>query len=159
MAANQVLTNALGRVAELYRRVDIDDPSASTIVVILIASTGIESDAVLKDKTTLTDYVSGATNEATNTGYARKVLTQTDLVAWDPDEANDWVLLDIPDQTWTAVANDGTGAIAALLIGYDPSSSGVTASVIEIMTQHAFAVTPDGSDITAQLPNGFYKAS
>lgn len=159
MAANQVLTAALGRVAELYRRVDIDDPSASTIVVVLIANTGIESDATLKDKTTLDTYVSGATNEATNTGYTRKVLTQTDLVAWDPDEANDWVLLDLPDQTWTAVANDGTGAIAALLICYDPSSSGVTASVIEVMTQHAFSVTPDGSDITAQLPNGFYKAS
>ena len=159
MAANQVLTNALGRVAELYKRVDTNDPSASVLVVVLIASTSIESDAILKDKTTLTDYVSGATNESTNTGYARKVLSDSDLVAWDPDEANDWVLLDIPDQTWTAVANDGTGAIAALLICYDPSSSGATASVIEVLTQHAFAVTPDGSDITAQVPNGFYKAT
>lgn len=159
MAANQVLNQCLGRVAELYRRVDTSDPSTSRIIVMLIASTGIETDATLKDKVSLSDYVSGATNESTNTGYAKKVLTSSDLVAWSPDMANDWTLLDIPDQTWTAVANDGTGAIAALLIGYDPTSAGVTATAIEIMTQHAFAVTPDGSDITAQLPSGFYKAS
>src|SRR3970040_1245194 len=102
--ANQIFNIALGRVAELYNRVDTNDPANSALIIVLLASTGIETDAVLKDKDDLAAVVSGTTNEATNTGYARKVLTDADIVAFAPDDTNDRVDLDIPDQTWTAVA-------------------------------------------------------
>lgn len=156
--ANQVSTAALGRVAQLYKNIDENIVAASTLVICAIFATGIESDATLKDKVTFDDYVNGTTNEATNVNYARKVLTDADLVAWAPTYASDWVILDFPDQTWTAVGA-AAGAWTAVVTTYDPSSSGVTATLMEMLTQHAFDVTPDGSDIVCQTPNGFFKAS
>ena len=158
--ANQIFNIALGRVAELYNRVDTNDPANSALIIVLLASTGIETDAVLKDKDDLAAVVSGTTNEATNTGYARKVLTDADIVAFAPDDTNDRVDLDIPDQTWTAVVNDGTGAIGDFLVCYDSDTTTGTDANIVPLTMHDFAVTPDGSDITAQIATaGFYRAS
>lgn len=156
--ANQVFNIALGRVAELYNRVDTNDPANSALVIVILATSGIESDATLKDKDTLADVLSGTTNEVTNSGYARKVLTDADLVAFAPDDANDRVDLDIPDQTWTGVAaGDGW---SALLVCYDNDTTGGTDANIVPQTKHDFVVTPDGSDITAQIAAaGFYRAS
>ncbi len=156
--ANQVFNIALGRVAELYNRVDTNDPANSALVIVVLATSGLESDATLKDKDTLADVVSGTTNEVTNTGYARKVLTDTDIVAMTPDDTNDRMDLDIPDQTWTAVAaGDGW---SRLLVCYDnDTTTGTDANIIPL-TMHDFVVTPDGSDITAQVSAaGFYRAS
>jgi hypothetical protein len=158
--ADLVFNVAKGRVAELYRRVDINDPANSAIIIALLAASGIETDAVLRDKDTLSDLVSGTTNEATNTGYGRKTLTDADIVAFAPDDTNDRVDLDIPDQTWTGVANDGTGAIGDLVTNYDNDTTADTDANIEPMTLHDFSLTPDGSDITAQVAAaGFYRAS
>lgn len=156
--ANEVFNIAKGRVVEYYHRVDSDDPSAAVLVVVVLATSGLEADSVLRDKDTLADVVSGTTNEVTNTNYARKVLTQADLATATPDDTNDRFDVDIPDQTWTAVAaGDGW---SKLLVCYDPSSSGVTNSVIIPLTMHDFVVTPDGSDITAQIATaGFFRAS
>ena len=158
--ADLVFNIAKGRVAELYNRVDLNDPAASALLILLLASTGIETDAVLRDKTTVSDLVSGTTNEATNTGYARKTLTDADIVAFAPDQANDRVDLDIPDQTWTGVANDGTGAIGDFVVTYDSDTGAGTDANVVPLTLHDFVVTPDGSDITAQIAAaGFYRAS
>lgn len=158
--ADFVFNIAKGRVVELYNRVDLNDPANSALIIALLASSGIETDAVLRDKDTLTDVVSGATNEATNTGYARKVLTDADIVAFAPDDTNDRVDLDIPDQTWTGVANDGTGAIGAFVPCYDSDTTAGTDANIVPLTKHDFAVTPDGSDITAQIAAaGFFRAA
>ena len=156
--ANLVFNIALGRVAELYNRVDTNDPANSALVIAILATSGIESDATLKDKDSLADLVSGTTNEVTNSGYARKVLTDADIVAFAPDDVNDRVDLDIPDQTWTAVAaGDGWND---LVVAYDGDTTGGTDSNIVPMTLHDFVVTPDGSDITAQIATaGFYRAA
>src|SRR5688572_24697901 len=157
---NIIFNISLGRITELYNRVDSNDPANSAIIIALLAASGIESDAVLRDKDTFTDLVSGATNEATNTGYARKTLTDSDIVAFAPDDTNDRVDLDIPDQTWTGVDNDGTGAISDFVTGYDSDTTGGTDANIVPMTLHDFAVTPDGSDVVAQIASaGFYRAS
>jgi hypothetical protein len=154
--ANQVFNVALGRAAEFFNRVDSNDPAPSELVVGILATSGVESDAVLKDKTTWSDLVSGTTNFVTNTGYAIKVLTDADIT-FVVDHANDRVDLDIPDQTWTGVsAGDGWND---LVTGYDPVGSQTLTDIIP-MTQHDFVVTPDGSDITAQIAAaGFYRAS
>lgn len=148
-----------GRAAEFYNRVDTNDPAASELVVMLLASSGLETHTTLKRLDTAALLVAGATNESTNTGYAKKVLTDADIVAFSPDDVNDRVDLDIPDQTWSGVANDGTGAIGAAVIGYDPVGSQTMSDIIP-MTIHDFAVTPDGSDITMQInAAGFFRAS
>lgn len=156
--ADQVFNIALGRVAELYNRVDSNDPANSALIIAVLATAGIETDAVLKDKDDLAAVVAGTTNEVTNSGYARKVLTEADLAAFAPDDTNDRVDLDIPDQTWTGVAaGDGWND---LLVCYDNDTTGGTDANIVPLTMHDFVVTPDGSDITAQIATaGFYRAS
>ncbi len=149
---------AKGRVAEFYFRVDNNDPANSALILLVLATSGVESDATLKDVDTVTALVAGATNEVTNSGYARKTLTDADLVAFAPDDTNDRVDLDIPDQTWTAVvAGDGWND---LVIGYDSDTTGGTDANVVPCTQHDFVVTPDGSDITVQIASaGFFRAS
>jgi hypothetical protein len=158
--ADFVFNRAKGRVGEWYIRIDTNDPANSAFIVMLLASSGIETDAVLMDLDDFAALVAGATNEATNTGYVRKTLTDADLTAFAPDDTNNRVDLDIPDQTFTAVANDGTGAIGALVIGYDSDTTAGTDSAIVPATKHDFAVTPSGGDIVAVINTaGFYRAS
>lgn len=154
--ANLVFNVALGRAAEFFNRIDSNDPAAAELVIMVLATAGLEADSVLRDKTTFADIVSGTTNEVTNGGYAKKVLTDAD-VAFVVDHANDRVDLDIADQTWTGVAaGDGW---SKLIIGYDPVGTQTMTDIIP-MTMHDFVVTPDGSDITAQIAaTGFYRAS
>lgn len=156
--ANQTFNIALGRIAEFYVRVDSNDPANSAFVLAVLATAGVESDAVLKDKDTLADVVAGTTNEVTNSGYARKVLTDADLVAFAPDDTNDRVDLDIPDQTWTAVAaGDGWNDV---VIAYDSDTTVGTDAGLVPCTLHDFVVVPDGSDITVQVAAaGFFRAS
>lgn len=155
--ANFVFNIALGRVAELYNRVDTNDPANSALIIVVINTSA--TDATLKDLDTLAAIEADAnTAEVTNSGYARKTLTDADIVAFAPDDANDRVDLDIPDQTWTAVAA-GT-AWTDLLVCYDSDTTGGTDSNIVPLTCHDFSVTPDGSDITAQIAaTGFFRAS
>ncbi len=154
---DQVFNIALGRVAELYNRVDLNDPTNAALIVIAWVSTA--TDAVIKD---LDDVaaIEGDVNtaEATNTGYARKTLVDTDLVAFAPDDTNDRVDLDIPDQTWTSVlAGDNWTDLG---INYDNDTGAGTDANIVPLTWHDFVVTPNGGDITAQIATaGFYRAS
>ncbi len=156
--ADQIFNIGLGRVAELYNRVDLNDPANAVLTIMVLATAGIESDAVLKDLDDLTALVAGTTNEVTNSNYARIELVDTDIVAFAPDDTNDRVDLDIPDQTFSAIAaGDGWND---LLVCYDSDSTGGTDADIVPMTMHDFVVTPDGSDITAQIAAaGFYRAA
>jgi hypothetical protein len=147
-----------GRVVELYNRVVSNDPANSAIILVVLATSGLESDATLKDKDTLADVVSGTTNEVTNTNYARKVLTNTELSALTVDDTNDRIDLDFPDQTWTDVAaGDGWSKV---VLNYDSdTTAGTDANIIPLL-QYDFAVTPDGSSITLQVdPAGFFRAA
>lgn len=158
--ADFVFNQGLGKTAELADRVNNNDPTNAVLVVLLLASSGIEADATLKDKDDIADLVSGTTDEATNTGYSREVMDQTAGITVTIDDTNDRTDVDFPDITWTGVANDGTGAISDLVVAYDSDSTGGTDANIVPLTLHDFAVTPDGSDITAQLAtDGFYRAS
>jgi len=157
--ADFVFNISKGRVVEYYNRVENNDPANSALVIVVLATSGLETDAVLKDKDDLAAVVSGTTNEVTNTNYARKVLTDADLAALPaPDDTNDRFDIDLPDQTWSAVAaGDGW---SKLLVCYDPDTTGGTDSAIIPLTSHDFAVTPDGSDIVAQIAAaGFFRAS
>ena len=156
--ADQVFNIAKGRVAEFYVRIDANDPANSAFIILILATAGIEADATLRDGDTVTALVAGTTNEVTNGGYARKTLTDADLVAFSPDDTNDRVDLDIPDQTWTAIAaGDGWND---LVMAYDSDTTGGTDANVVPCTMHDFVLTPDGSDITAQIAAaGFFRAS
>ena len=156
--ADQVFNIALGRVAELYNRVDLNDPTNAALIIVVVNST--ETDAIIKDLDDLGAVIANAnTAEVTNSGYARKTLVDTDLAAFAPDDTNDRVDLDIADQTWTAVATAG-GAWTDLLICYDSDTGAGTDANIVPLAWYDFAVTPDDSDITAVVnAAGFFRAS
>lgn len=155
---NFVFNCSKGRVAEMYNRVDTNDPANSALVVVGLATSGLESDATLIDLDTLAAVVAGATNEVTNTNYARKVLTDSDLSAMAPDDTNDWMQIAIPNQTWSAVAS-GDGW-SKLLVCYDGDTTGGSDSNVIPLTAHDFVIVPDGSDIIANFAtNGVYRAS
>lgn len=158
ISGNIIYNIALGRVAELYNRVDLSDPTNAVLLVVAIAA-GTTTDAAFRDFDTLAASLpgGGGAAEATNSGYARKSLSDADIVAFSPDDTNDRVDLVIPDQTWVGVAA-GTNW-TDLIIAYDSDSGAGTDSAVVPLTLHDFVVTPDGSDITADVPTaGFFRA-
>ncbi len=133
-------------------------PAASdALIVIALKSSGLVSDATMQDYATVAAILAGASDEATNSGYARKTVTASVTVT--VDNTNDWVTVDMPDQTWTAVASVG-GAWGKLIVAYDNDTGGGTDANLIPLTFHDFSVTPSGLDVTAQLnAAGFYKAA
>lgn len=127
--------------------------TADALIMMPLEATGIEADTVLRDKTTFTDLVSGATNEQTTLG--RKTINSSVTVT--VDQTNDRVDVDIPDQVWTASAGN---AVSDLVVGYDNDTGAGTDANILPGSLHDFSVTPDGSDITAQIATaGIWRAS
>lgn len=147
---------ALGRVVEYAARVEANDPTNSAFIVVALVAGGV-SDATLKDLNALSDVLGTAANEATNTNYARKTLANGALTI-TVDDTNDRAEVDFADQTWSAVAAGDVWT--DLLVCYDGDTTGGTDANIVPMTQHDFSLTPDGSDVTAQLnAAGFFRAA
>lgn len=156
--ADFIFNIAKGRIAELANRVNANDPTNAAFVLVAINSSA--TDATLRDLDTLAAIeADGNTAEATNSGYSRKVLTDSSSITVTVDDANDRVDVDMPDQTWTSVAAS-PGAWTDLVLCYDANTTGGSDSDIIPLSCHDFAVTPDGSDITAQVASGgFFRAS
>jgi hypothetical protein len=153
-----VFNIAKGRVGSYVQQVKDGSPADSRLVVVPIETSGIEADATLRDYNDLAALLAGSSNEQTTLG--RKYIQAADI-ALTVDDTNERLDIDIADVTWTG----GTGnAISALLICYIPDgnlSGGVSAdSAVIPLTKHDFAITPDGSDILAQIASaGFFRAS
>ena len=153
--ANFVFNISKGRVAEFYNRVQVNDPANSALVMLAVNTTA--TDATLIDLDTLALVTADAnTAEVTNTNYARKVLTDTDLAALAANDTDNRMDLDFANQTFSAIAaGDGWTDI---IIAYDSDTTGGTDANIVPLTCHDFVVTPDGSDIVVQVAD-FYRAS
>lgn len=156
--ADGVFNIAKGKVGAYHDRVNDNDPSTGALVIVLLASTGLVGDSTLKDYDTLAAVLAGASDEATNTNYARKVLTDSDIAGATTNDTSDRLEADIADQTWSSVANDGTGAIAKLLVCYDANTGSGTDADIVPLTYHDFVVTPNGGNITATVAD-YFRAS
>ena len=153
--ADLVFNISKGRCAELYNRVDAGDPAASRLYVIPIDA-GVVTDATLRDCDDFAAVISAGATERSANGWNRKTLTSADLDAMTPDDTNDRMDIDIPDQTWTAVTAD---AVTDLVICYAAVGSPTDGQLVPL-TLHDFAVTPDGSNVVAQIAStGFYRAA
>lgn len=153
--ANMVLNIALGQVVSYYRAVDENNPATAELYV--LAFNCGDTDAAVRDVDTVAAIEAlASTAEVTNSGYARKVLTDTDLTTFAPDDTNDRVDLVIADQTFTAVA--AGSAWTDICIAYGLNGGADSAKVP--LTWHDFAVTPNGGDITVDVPvTGFYRVT
>ena len=155
--ANLVHNRSKGRVTEFAERINANDPANSAFLIRLVAASGVESDAVLTDKDSWSDLVSGTTDFATNTGATTKTIADG-AVTVTYNDTNDRTEVDCADQTWTGLANDGTGAVGDVEIGYDSDTTTGTDANVLPCTLHDFSITPDGSDVTAQITD-FFRAS
>lgn len=136
--ANIVFNIALGKIALWAQNIATNTPANSEFVVDILATTGLESDATFKDMDDWATVVAGTTNYVTNSGYARKHITDADAVTYAPDDTGDQVYIDMNDVTWTSVgAGDGW---SALIIGYDNDSTAGTDANIVPATKHDFVV-------------------
>lgn len=121
------------------------------LVAVPIESSGVETDAVLKDADTLAAVLAGATNEQTTMG--RKTLTSVTSAVDDTDDARE---VGSANLSWTAASGP---ALAAIVICYDPDTTAGTDADLIPLTKHDFPVTPNGGDIVAQVgANGFFRA-
>lgn len=153
--ANVVFNIAKGRVVELFTRVDNNDPTNSAIIVVPVDA-GATSDATAIDYDTLSAVLGGMTERSTS-GWNRKTLTDTAItVSATPDDGADSYSVTIPDQTWTAVS---AGAVTDLVVCYDnDTTAGTDANIVPLLLLD-FAVTPDGSDVTADAGTAIFTAS
>lgn len=136
---NIVFNEALGRVAHYASLPAAND----ALIVVPIETTGIVTDAVMRDYDTLAALLAGASNEQTTMG--RKTLANVTVTV---DDANDRVALDADDVVWAAATGN---AVAALVICYDPDTTGGTDADIVPLSKHDWSITPDGSDVTATI--------
>lgn len=155
--ANQVFNIAKGRVAEFHNKVQSNEVAASQLVLIAIVST--DTDDAVRDVDDIAALLAlGATAEATNSGYARIDLDDTDLVAIDNDDANNRMDVDITaDPVFSSIV--GGDNWTHLVIAYDSTGSATDANLIPL-TIHDFVVVPNGGDITAQIAaDGYFQAT
>jgi hypothetical protein len=148
---------SLGREVEYYQRVDGNDPGTAALTGVVLRLANIEPDTTLKDYDTLAAILAGTSDEATNSGYARKQWTDSDLAAYTVDDANDRTQLFLPTPITFATIGSGD-TWAKLVVCYNPTA-GADSTLIPI-TAHDLLfqgsyVVPNGSNITITNPTGF----
>jgi len=144
--ANITFNVALGRAASLAAL-----PAASdALILIPLEASGLEADAVLRDKDTFADVVSGTTNEQTSVG--RKTLTGVTVTV---NDTADRVEIDAADVTWTSPTGN---AVGAMVVCYDPDSTGGTDADLIPVTKADVTWSPDGTTFTLAVAD-FFRAS
>lgn len=160
-----VFTVSLGREMEFWNRVNNSDPTNAVFRAMVLASTGLEADSVLRAKTTFADLVSGTTNEVTNTDYTRITLDDTAIGAYVIDQTAKTITASLTSLlSWTTNGGPDAGdSWAKLVIGYDSDSTGGTDADIIPVTAHDLlfqgsVLVPNGSAINIDLTGGMMYA-
>ncbi len=153
--ADFVFNVAKGRAVQFYKNVDDNSPAAAVIRVFIIDNNA-ETDDNMGDTDDMTALFATLANEVTNANYANKSLDETNITLTLDDSANVYDV-DIDDQTFSAI---GAGdAWTDLVMAYDFDGSDTDGTTIPI-SNHDFVLTPDGSDITAQIDAaGIFRAA
>jgi hypothetical protein len=147
--ADLVFNISLGEVKHYCR---LDGGANDALIVVPIEATGVEVDDTINNYDDLGALLAAANNEQSTMG--RKTVTSVTITV---DDTNNRVDCDIADQVWSGATGN---AVSDLFIGYDPDTTGGTDADVVPLTWHDFSVTPDGSDVTAQIAaDGFYRAS
>lgn len=134
--ANICFNVACGRIAYYASLPAAND----ALIMVPIETTGIVADSVMRDYDDLATLLAGASNEQTTMG--RKTLASVTATV---DDTNDRVNIDCADVTWTAPTGN---AISAVVICYDPDTTGGTDADLIPLTKHDVVMTPDGTDFT-----------
>ena len=152
--ANFVFNISKGRAGTMFQNVKDNSPAGCKIVVVPIQTAGLEAAATAKDHDTLALFLAGTSDEQVTMGRKDVIAAGLTLTV---DDTNDLLKVDMADQTWTGATGS---AISGLVIAYSPGAASAD-SLIVPLTFHDFSVSPDGSDITANVDsaNGVYQAA
>ena len=127
------------------------------LIIVLLKSAGLEADATLADHDNLSVLLAATNDEADATNYVRKSLTTATNTV---DDTNNWLDVDITDQVWTNLGGATNNTLGKLLVCYDPDTTVGTDTTVVPLTYHDFAVTSDGSSVTAEIASlGFFRAA
>ncbi|MFI6639936.1 hypothetical protein [Streptomyces sp. NPDC050504] len=138
---------ALGRVAHYASLPAANDG----LTLVALEASGLESDSVLRKKTTLSDVVSGATNEQVTVG--RKALTGVTVTV---NHSLDRVEVDADNVTYTSPTGNPVGA---LVICYDPDTTTGTDADLIPLTKADLSWSPDGISLPLTIADFFRGAS
>ncbi|WP_432041415.1 hypothetical protein [Streptomyces cadmiisoli] len=145
--ANIVFNVALGRLAHYASLPATND----ALIMVPLEASGLVADSTMRDYDTLDAILAGASNEQTS-NMTRKTLASVSVTV---DDANDRVNIDAADVTWTGATGN---AIGAVVVCYDPDTTGGTDADLIPLTKHDVTMTPDGSDFTLTIAD-FARAS
>lgn len=127
------------------------------LIVLLLKSAGLVSDATMMDYADLATLIAGASDECDFTAYVRKTGASVTATV---DNTNDRFDADMADIIWTAAGGATNNTIGKLLVCYDNDTTAGTDANIIPLTAHDFAGTTNGADLTAQIAvAGFYRAT
>jgi hypothetical protein len=152
--ADLIFNIAKGRLVQLAKNVDDGSPANSRLILIPFNSTDTD-DAVRDCDTVAAVEALASTAERTANGWNRKTLAAADVTITLDDTGNTHSV-DITDQSWTPTAD----AVTDLLLAYDADNTTGTDSDLVPLAWYDFAITPDGSQVTAQInASGAFSAS
>ena len=144
--ADFVFNSVKGEIARYCSLPETND----AIIIVLLEQAGLASDATMKDLDTLAQVLSSSTEQTT---MGRKTATNVTVTV---DDSNDYRMLDMDNLVWTAATGN---AVSALLVCYDPDTTGGDDTTIIPIAKYDFIVTPSGGDVTMIVPtNGFLRA-
>ena len=144
---------AKGRAIELVNRVKVGDPAAARLYAIPVDVAAV-TDATIKDLDDFAAIITAGVTERNANGWSRITIAAADITAISPDDTNDRQDADFIDLVW---AGPTAGAVTDLIICYASVGSPTNSQLLPL-SQHDFAVTPDGSQVTGTVAV-FYRAT
>lgn len=119
------------------------------LIIVLFQSTGLPTDATLRDIQYLSGVTAAGAVEATFTNYARKVLSASDITV-TVNTSTDTASFDVADQTWTAAGGAANNTLGKLGVFYRRTSLDAD-SAIRCISFHDFAGATTGVDLLASI--------
>ncbi len=142
--ADYTFNIAKGRPAAFYERVKSNDPANSALVLIPLSAQGSEAEA--QDYDTVSAVLGGASDERTSGGWARAILTDSELAAFPaPNDTANRMDLAVPVHSFGFIPTGND--VVALLIAYDPDTTGGTDTNLVPICSNTFAITTNGNEV------------
>lgn len=125
------------------------------LIALVLVSSGLESDATLRDYDDVSTILAASNDEATFTGYARVTLSGVTVTV---DDTNDRVDVTCTNPSFSPTTAQALGAI---LIAYDnDTTAGTDTSLVPIFKDDFALTTPTSGSVTYQVnASGFARAS
>jgi hypothetical protein len=129
-------------------------PAANdALIIVPLLTSGLQADATLKDYANLSLLLAAANDESTQLGRKTITAAATETI----DNTNDWLKLALATITWTTPPAGGN--ISAILVCYDPDTTGGTDTSIIPLTKHDYEAQVGIGTITVEIStDGFFRA-